>query len=321
MTQITIAYAPDLNFVPLTLVSMASVLANAKESDEIEFVIMHSGLKEKYLNAFNELQHLKSYKLTLLKVDTAVFEGFPNANWVTAEAWFRCLLADLLPHQQKVLYLDCDTIVRASLSELFEIDLGTHYAGVIEDVSKSHRNAGRIGLQDGFYFNSGVMYINLALWRQVDFFHTLKQLVLEDFTIGNDQDALNKACDEHKLRLSPEYDYMHVWWRKNQPDYTADYMAAYEQAAENPVIVHFTGVKPNSPDCGNKFTNEFKHYAAMIPAYAPLQQEIGVKKASDRRPKLPFYKRLLWAETAADRKHLYIYFLGLKFKWQRHGHN
>ena len=314
MTKITIAYAPDLNFVPLTLASMASVLANAADDDKIEFVILHNGLDDEHLLAFAKLQGIKSYALTSIKVDCAVFEGFPNANWGTAEAWCRCLLADLLPNHQKVLYLDCDTIVRSSLSELFAIDLGTHFAGVIEDVSKSHKNAGRIALKDGFYFNSGVMYINLCLWRQVDFFHTLKEMVLEDFSIGNDQDALNKACDGRKLRLSPKFDYMHVWWRKNTPDYDADYLREYESAAKNPVIVHFTGVKPNHPDCGNKFTTEFLRYAAMVPEYSDLQQKIGVIKASDRKPKVPFYKRLLWVEKAADRKHLYIYFLGLKLK-------
>lgn len=314
MTKITIAYAPDKNFVPLTLVSMASVLANAATGDEIEFVILHSGLAEKYLNAFHKLRDIKPYGLTFFNVDTTVFEGFPNANWVTAEAWFRTLLADLLNQHQKVLYLDCDTIVRSSLSELFQTDLGTHFVGVIEDVSKSHRNAERIGLKDRFYFNSGVMYINLSMWRQVDFFQGLRKLVLENFTLGNDQDALNKACDGRKLRLSPKYDYMHVWWRKNTPDYTADYLALYEEAADNPVIVHFTGVKPNSPECGNKFTCEFLRYAAMVSEYEALQQEIGVKKASDKRLSIPFYKRLLWLEKSADRKHLYIYFLGLKLK-------
>lgn len=314
MTKITIAYAPDLNFVPLTLASMASVLKNAAEDDEIEFVILHSGLDDEHLQAFEKLRGIKNYQLTPIKVDCAVFEGFPNANWVTAEAWFRCLLADLLPNHSKVLYLDCDTIVRASLAELFAIDLGVHFAGVIEDVSKSHKNAARINLKDGFYFNSGVMYINLSLWRQVDFFHTLKELVLEDFSIGNDQDALNKVCDERKLRLSPKFDYMHVWWRKNTPDYDADYLQEYEKAGENPVIVHFTGIKPNHPDCGNKFTAEFLRYAAMVPEFSELQAKIGVSKASDRKPKVPFYKRLLWVEKAADRKHLYIYFLGLKLK-------
>ena len=124
MTKITVAYAPDKNFVPLTLVSMASVLKNAKKSDEIEFVIMYSDLEDKYLQTFDNLQAIKNYSLKSIKVDEKIFDGFPCPNWVTIEAWFRCLLADLLPDEDKVLYLDCDTIVQASLSELFKLDLG-----------------------------------------------------------------------------------------------------------------------------------------------------------------------------------------------------
>ena len=44
MNKITIAYAPDNNVLSLTLVSMASVLKNAKKTDEIEFVILYSSL-------------------------------------------------------------------------------------------------------------------------------------------------------------------------------------------------------------------------------------------------------------------------------------
>ena len=138
MNKITIAYAPDNNVLPLTLVSMASVLKNAKKTDEIEFVILYSSLDEKYLPMFDNLQTIKPYKLNAIKIDESIFDGFPCPNWVTVEAWFRCLLADLLPSIDKVLYLDCDTIVRSSLSDMFKVDLEDNLVGVIEDVSRSN---------------------------------------------------------------------------------------------------------------------------------------------------------------------------------------
>ncbi len=314
MTKITIAYAPDTNFVPLTLVSMASVLKNAKKSDEITFVIMYSSLNEKYLQMFDNLQAIKTYELKILKIDENIFDGFPCPNWVTTEAWFRCLLADLLPEEEKVLYLDCDTIVRDSLSELFKTELETNLVAVVEDVSKSKTNAERIGLEDGFYFNSGVLLINLKAWRKNDFFGCLKNIIMTDNRITNDQDALNKTSDGHKHRLAPKYDYMHVWWRKNEPEYDEKYAKDFVKAEENPIIVHFTGVKPNNPACKNKFCNEFKEYAALVPAYDVLQKEIGIKKAGKGREKLPWYKRVFSIETSTDRKHKYINLLGLTIK-------
>ena len=314
MTNITIAYAPDKNFVPLTLVSMASVLKNAKKSDEIEFVIMYNDLEDKYLQTFDNLQAIKNYSLRKIKVDEKVFDGFPCPNWVTMEAWFRCLLADLLPDMDMVLYLDCDTIIRSSLSDLFKLDLGDNLAGVIEDVSGSKEKAQNIDLADGFYFNSGVMLINLKAWRKIDFFAKLKNIVMTDAKVSNDQDALNKACDNFKYRLAPKYDYMQVWWRKNTPQYDDKYMAEFARAEENPVIVHFTGKKPNHPACKNKFLPEFKEYAKLVPAYDILQKEIGVKEAGKGREKLPLYKRIFSIETSTDRKHKYINILGITLK-------
>ncbi len=314
MNKITIAYAPDNNVLPLTLVSMASVLKNAKKTDEIEFVILYSSLDEKYLPMFDNLQTIKPYKLNAIKIDESIFDGFPCPNWVTVEAWFRCLLADLLPSIDKVLYLDCDTIVRSSLSDMFKVDLEDNLVGVIEDVSRSKTNASRIALEDNFYFNSGVMLINTKAWRKVDFFNHLKNIVMTDGKIGNDQDALNKACDNKKCRLSPKYDYMHVWWRKNQHEYDEKYAKEFEKAENNPIIVHFTGVKPNNPSCKNKFCNEYAEYAKLVPAYDTLNKETAVKKTGKGRDKLPLWKRFLWVEKSTDRKHTYITFLGITLK-------
>lgn len=314
MNKITIAYAPDNNVLPLTLVSMASVLQNAKKTDEIEFVILYSSLDEKYLPMFDNLQTIKPYKLNAIKIDESIFDGFPCPNWVTVEAWFRCLLADLLPSIDKVLYLDCDTIVRSSLSDMFKVDLEDNLVGVIEDVSRSKTNASRIALEDNFYFNSGVMLINTKAWRKVDFFNHLKNIVMTDGKIGNDQDALNKACDNKKCRLSPKYDYMHVWWRKNQHEYDEKYAKEFEKAENNPIIVHFTGVKPNNPACKNKFCNEYAEYTKLVPAYDTLNKETAVKKTGKGRDKLPLWKRFLWVEKSTDRKHTYITFLGITLK-------
>ena len=314
MNKITIAYAPDNNVLSLTLVSMASVLKNAKKTDEIEFVILYSSLDEKYLPMFDNLQAIKPYKLNTIKIDESIFDGFPCPNWVTVEAWFRCLMADLLPNIDKVLYLDCDTIVRSSLSDLFKVDLEDNLVGVVEDVSRSKTNASRIALEDNFYFNSGVMLINTKAWRKVNFFNYLKNIVMTDGKIGNDQDALNKACDSKKCRLSPKYDYMHVWWRKNQHEYDEKYAKEFEKAEDNPIIVHFTGVKPNNPACKNKFCNEYNEYAKLVPAYDTLNKETAVKKTGKGRDKLPLWKRFLWVEKSTDRKHTYITFLGITLK-------
>ncbi len=294
MTQITIAYAPDNNRVTLTLTAMASVLKNAKKTDEIEFVILYSPqhLSEKYIPTFDNLQIIKPYKLNMIKVDENIFDNFPCSEGLTVESWFCSLLADLMPNNENVLYMHCDTMVKLSLSDLFNTDLEDNLVGVVEDIYTPKQNAKRLELSDNLYFNSGVMLINTKAWRKADFYNQLRNIVLVDKNILSEQDALNKVCDNKKFVLSPKYNFMQVWWKKFVHEYDNAYLKEYEKACEKPVIVHFIGTKPNTVACKNKFVGEFLEYSALVPAYDALQKEIksDIKgKASE--------KNILWKKA------------------------
>ena len=58
MSKINIAYAPDDNYIGLTVVSMVSVLDNNPNCD-IEIIILHSGLTK---SSLNKLDWVKSYR-------------------------------------------------------------------------------------------------------------------------------------------------------------------------------------------------------------------------------------------------------------------
>lgn len=294
MTPITIAYAPDNNRITLTLTAMASVLKNAKKTDEIEFVILYSSehLDEKYLPTFDNLQVIKPYKLNLIKIDDKIFDNFPCSEWVTIESWFCSLLADLMPNNDNVLYMHCDTIVKESLSDLFKTDLGDNLVGVVEDIFTAKQQAKRLELTDNIYFNSGVILINTKAWRKTDFYTQLRNTVLVNKNILNEQDALNKVCDNKKMILSPKYNYMQVWWKKFVHEYDDKYLKEYEKIAEKPVIVHFVGAKPNSQSCKNKFTSEFLEYSKLVPTYENMQKEIKLNKNGKIIEVQSFWKKI-----------------------------
>lgn len=292
MTTITIAYAPDNNRITLTLTSMASVLKNAKKNDEIEFVILYSPnhLDEKFLPIFDNLQAIKPYKLNTIKIDEKIFDNFPCSEWVTIESWFCSLLADLLPNNDKVLYMHCDTMVRNSLNTLFKTELNDNLVGVVEDIYYSKQNSKRLMLSDNNYFNSGVILVNAKAWRKADFYNKLRNIVLIDRKITNEQDALNKACDTKKTILSPKYNFMQIWWKKSTHEYDEAYLREYEKSSDKPLIVHFIGVKPTSLSCKNKFVDEFADYVKLVPAYDVLQKEI---KLSTKVEKKSFWKKAI----------------------------
>ena len=146
----------------------------------------------------------------------------------------------------KVLYLDCDIIVRDSLSELFATDLTDLACGVVEDQCGDDIRLHNPIRMFSKYFNSGVLLMNLDYWRNN---HVADKLVLwiENFDgrlMCPDQDALNVVLEGKVKFLDYKYNYQQgfygdlMWLR-------ADKWPAIKEARENPVVVHYTsGEKP-----------------------------------------------------------------------------
>ena len=49
--------------------------------------------------------------------------------WYTREIYFRLMAADVLPEEDKVLYMDCDVIVREDVAHLYAEDIGDALLG------------------------------------------------------------------------------------------------------------------------------------------------------------------------------------------------
>ena len=62
--------------------------------------------------------------------------NFDDSNpYVTSAAIFKFDIANILSDYNKVLYIDCDTIILKDLTELFEINLNDYYVAVVKDFS------------------------------------------------------------------------------------------------------------------------------------------------------------------------------------------
>lgn len=77
-------------------------------------------------------------------------------------------MSKFLPENvNRILYLDCDTIVRHNLNKLWSTTLDETEviaAGIKPTVAQKTRN--RLNLpQDRYYYNSGVLLVDLAKWR------------------------------------------------------------------------------------------------------------------------------------------------------------
>ena len=280
--KISIAYAPDDNYVNQTVVSMKSAL---EHNEQVEFIIMYSKLSAESMQKLGAV----GGSLRLIKMDESQFADLTLSKWVTVQAWFRIKLPDLCKDLDKVLYLDCDTLIRGNLDELFSLDLTDKYLAGVKDVWGVSKYVKRLGMKSGVYVNSGMLLFNCDYCRKEHFFDKVVDFAKNNAKIIEfcDQDSINKVVDEHKLVISPRYNLMDTWWRGGYYEFEGEEETEYLRAKENPVIAHLTGLKPAFKGCGNKFKDEWWEVAKRTNIYDELLRDyMASKEPSNKEPLL-----------------------------------
>ena len=166
----------------------------------------------------------------------------------TEAASFRLLLPDLLPEYDKILYLDCDIIVRQDVGKLYrETELGENWLGVVFEapIEQQAERFRALGCNPNRYFNSGFLLMNLAKMREEKVTEKLLEACRVPYLEFPDQDALNQVCQGHVLPLSPLQDSIRTFFiLKYKPDFVRQYSEELWEAVQREGTIHYTGGKP-----------------------------------------------------------------------------
>lgn len=165
-----IVYVSDDRFAGILGISLVSLFENSKDMDDIIVYILELGITDE--NKQKLLSVCKSYKRSddvfipekniseKLSINVAVDRGSLSQY----SRWF--VSSDLPKELSRVLYLDCDIVVKKSIRELWNLDLHGKTIGDLMDAFSKHYRA-NIDLElDDIMFNSGVMLIDLERWRR-----------------------------------------------------------------------------------------------------------------------------------------------------------
>ena len=188
----------------------------------------------------------------------------------TEAASFRLLLPELLPDLDRILYLDCDIIVRQDLARLWrKTELGDNYMGVVYEaaIEGQAERFRAIGCDPARYFNSGFLLMNLAKMRAEKVSERLLEACRVPYLEFPDQDALNQVCLGRVLPLSPLYNSIRTFFiPKYKPDFIRQYNEALWEQVQREGTIHYTGGKP-----WELFTVQFR---AWWQVYDSLPKEI-----------------------------------------------
>jgi len=163
---VDIVCACDANFIA-HMSTMLLSLAEHNRRHTIRVFILHDGPLPD-CHKLVAMPQLHPMELRFISVE-GMLPNVVVSHHVSAASYARMLVAQVLPLDiVRILYLDCDVIVRGDLGELWDTDLCGKTVGAIRDVGGYNRHS-VLGLPQGApYFNAGVLMIDLRRWRTRD---------------------------------------------------------------------------------------------------------------------------------------------------------
>lgn len=192
MTPINVCLACDNNYAKYAGVVVASVLANSKDDESLNFYILDGGISENKKTEILSLKSIKDCKIEFVQIEESMFEDYKKVathKYISIATYYRLRLATLLPEVERIIYFDCDMVVNSSLNNLFNVELGENIIAGVRDINK------RMLQQNPSYINAGMVLFDLNKIREENIEQKFYDYTNENFeTIKmGDQTIINEV--------------------------------------------------------------------------------------------------------------------------------
>lgn len=261
-----IVLCTDENFSIPCLVCIVSILENNK-NNVCNIFVLTDGLEDSTVGKFKHLSNLYKQKIDIIKINENYFDGLVVSSFYPRSIYYRYMIPNVLENEDRALYLDCDIIVKSSLSSFYNMDITDVPCAVVIDQSADDILIKNRIETSSTYWNSGVLLMNLNNWRQYGLTKKLVDFINEnqDKCIYPDQDAMNILFDKNVAYADVKYNCQVDWFYDiNKVRVSKKYWNSIKQAVNNPVIIHYCErIKPWHPLCNHPKKDDFMRYAYM----------------------------------------------------------
>ena len=171
--RISIACGTDENYAIGLAVTLHSALSNTRSND-VDVYVVNGGLSTSTRQRLELLirRHGRRARLFWLTPDMASLKDVRVYSYLTKASYFRLLLPELLPHLDRVIYLDSDLVVDGDLADVWRRSTDHLLGSAVQDCCLPTVGTAlgalceRLGLvPDLPYCNAGIMVMNLRRWR------------------------------------------------------------------------------------------------------------------------------------------------------------
>ncbi|MBO9590416.1 glycosyltransferase family 8 protein [Devosia sp.] len=235
-----VALTFDDNFWAPAYATMRSVCLFSHRRQELVFHLCHRTLTVEHRADLERIREefpveLRWYDLDQSAMFQDIAKRMPENKRLSNIVYARLMIDRLVaPDVERILYLDCDMLVREDVAFFFNLDLEGNSIAAVRD-SIGALITGRRDLKENrdifdpadYYFNAGMVFIDIAKWREADVIGRMEEAYASGIMqrIYYDQDLLNLVFKGKWLKLP---------WRWNVID------ARHAHDGVDPAILHYT---------------------------------------------------------------------------------
>ena len=245
---VNIVLITDANYMDFTRVAINSAKQTKCKGSIYNFYVMTLDVSEDDKLALKDLEDRNVNINVLEQKEIDLF--YIRDTHVSKTSLLKYYIPRELKDLDKVLYMDSDIMVLHDLTKLYNTDIEGKYLAAVKDPSWFFENTHVLQLnleERGFYFNSGVMLMNLAKMRQDNLIEKLEDYTNNNFRTYMDQDAFNVVVGNDVALLDVENNTMNFFFEHNEMKVLADFYGRdwknYQDVFGDAVIVHFASSK------------------------------------------------------------------------------
>lgn len=257
---VSVVIASDDNYVPHLGALIASIFANISKRSSIDLLVLDGGISQENQDMLQRLVPSDS-SLHFIPMRDEFTSYFTHMHFSRA-TFYRLILDGILKSRDKIIYIDCDTIVLGDLCELWEIDMEDKPIAAVHDYIMEHFCQSNVLSVDftgslpartylcdyvgipaehcDHYFQAGLLIMNLRRIREMGLSKRMTDSLMARKYWFLDQDILNKYfCGSH-ISLPAEWNFVNCT-DDIRSSLDRSRTRELEEARRHPKLIHYAG--------------------------------------------------------------------------------
>lgn len=269
-----IVYTFDDGYSIVTAVSLLSLLENNKDESIINIYIIDCGISKENIKKFVKLGEKYKRKIYFINGKNMEYKipiSLELSYW-SFVCYVRLFFCELLPYVDKVIHIDCDTLILKNIREVYNTDLKDNLCAGCYDCLPTPKYMAGFDKETA-YISNGFLIFDLKKMREEKIQEKFVDYIVKKKGIlpHLDQDVVNAVLRNRIKILPAKYNLMTytITFKEKSLEFFDDNDVYYNKqqihdALINPSIIHFVGFrfvsKPWLQPCYHEYNKEWIKY-------------------------------------------------------------